>query len=163
MASPNIRKFRPQDAAEIRSLISSIMEREFPGDAEAYPTDDLEDISRHYGHIGEAFFVAENDNGHIVGTIAIKRDDERHALLRRFFVLPEYRGKSVGKKLLQHLIDFCREVGYQEIVVKTTTNMKRAIKVCRDHGFAEKARVDLGGIKLCKLALFLRENSPLAA
>ncbi len=163
MAHPNIRKFRLQDNADVKLLVTSIMNKEFPADALAYPPDDLDDIPGHYGNIGEAFFVAENDKGAIVGTIAVKRDDERHALLRRFFVSPEYRGKNVGKALLEHLIIFCREVGYQEIVVKTTTRMERAIKVCRDYGFAEKARINLGATELCKLALFIRENSPLAS
>src|SRR3989338_4466623 len=114
MAHPNIRKFRLQDNAAVKSLINSIMNKEFPRDALAYPPDDLDDIHSHYGNIGEAFFVAEDDKGSIIGTIAVKRDDERHALLRRFFVSPEYRGKNVGKALLEHLIDFCKEVGYQE-------------------------------------------------
>lgn len=163
MAHSNIRKFRLQDNAAVKLLVTSIMNKEFPHDALTYPSDDLDDIPGHYGNIGEAFFVAEDDKGNIIGTIAVKRDDERRALLRRFFVSPEYRGKNVGKALLEHLIGFCREVGYQEIIVKTTTRMERAIKICRDYGFSEKARVGLGATELCKLALFLRENSPLAS
>lgn len=157
----SIRKFRTGDAEQVRSLITGIMEKEFRQDMSAYPSSDLDDISVSYGNIGEVFFVAEDD-GKIVGTVAVKRDDERHALLRRFFVAPEYRGQKLGKKLLHHLIDYCRDVGYQEIMVKTTTHMLRAIKLFQKSGFTEKAQIDLGGIKLCKLELFLKENSPMA-
>ena len=163
MSSLNIRKFKPQDAKAVKALVTSIMAKEFPNDSHAYPSDDLEDIPVHYGNIGEAFFVAEDDKGRIIGTIAVKRDDERHALMRRFFVSPEYRGKNIGRELLKYVVHFCKEVGYQEIMVKTTASMERAISVCRAHGFTEKARIDFGGMQLYKLALFLRENSPLAA
>lgn len=156
-----IRKFHPEDASRVKKLIADIMGAEFPEDAAHYPQDDLDDIPKHYDHIGEAFFVAHNGRHEIVGTIGIKRDDERRALIRRFFVAPSYRGKKLGRALLDHCIDFCRQVGYQEIMVKTTTRMKRAIDVCHAAGFVERGHVDMGGVQLCRLTLFLKENSPL--
>lgn len=156
-----IRKFVPDDVGQIQDLISTIMETEYPEQKDTYPLDDLKDISKVYGNIGEAFFVALFGD-EVVGTIAVKKEDERTAFLRRIFVKKEYRNRRYGARLIEEAIKFCTVVGYQEIIFKTTTNMSSAFRLCESKGFVEKARIDLGGIELLKYALFLKENSPLA-
>ncbi|MFC1809444.1 GNAT family N-acetyltransferase [Candidatus Omnitrophota bacterium] len=156
-----IRKFNPDDADQIRELIRSIMVNEFPEQQKNYPLNDLEDINDTYGNIGETFFVALFGE-EIIGTVAVKKEDERSALLRRIFLKPEYRNRRYGVRLLEEAINFCSVVGYQEIIFKTTSNMDRAIQLCLKKGFVEKARVDVGGIELLKFAFFLKQNSPLA-
>ena len=82
-----IRKIRKEDYSQVQELITSIMKNEFSEDLSAYPLQDIDDISASYGNLGEAFFVAAN-NGMVVGTVGVKREDERTALLRRIFVKP---------------------------------------------------------------------------
>ena len=156
-----IRKIHKGEEQAAKSLIESVMAGEFPSSAQSYPTHDLDVIHDHYGSLGEAFFVAI-DNGQIIGTVAIKKDDERSALLRRIFVDPAFRGKHIGYQLMQKAIQYCLEVGYQEIVFRTTEDMAAAAKLCIRNGFQEKARIPVGDNALIKYALFLKENSSLS-
>lgn len=139
-------------------MIERILKQEFPSESQAYPTQDLEDILQSYGSLGESFFVAM-DSDRIVGTVGIKREDDRTAFLRRLFVSSEYRGKRIGEKLVERAIQFCKEVGYDEIVFKTTSTMNRAIQLCKKKGFVQRAHVDLGPIQLFKFALFLKNGA----
>lgn len=159
----DIRKIQKGEEKAAKELIESIMQREFPAAKQSYPTDDLNSIFDHYGSLGEAFFVAVISEGDIVGTVAVKRDDERSALLRRIFVHPDFRKKRIGYQLMQKAIQFCSECGYQEVVFRTTEDMKAAGKLCLDNGFEEKARIPVAGNALVKYSLFLKENSPLSS
>ena len=156
-----IKKFVPENAMQVRELIHGIMENEFPEQQSTYPLDDLEDIQTTYGGIGEGFFVAFFGT-EVIGTVAVKKEDERAALLRRIFVKPTYRNRKYGERLIEEAISFCGVVGYQEVVFKTTSNMTGAIRLCLKKGFIEKARINFGGIEILKFALFLKKNSPLA-
>ena len=150
-----IRRFQISDQNPVNRLITGIMNQEFREDKSAYPTDDLADILRTYGGLGEAFFVATNDE-EIVGTVAIKKEDDRIALLRRLFVAPTYRKRQIGLKLIDRALKFCDEVGYQEVVFKTTSGMKAAIQSCQKRGFVQRAKLELGTIELLKFSISLR-------
>lgn len=153
-----IRKCQSGDVKAVRELVTSVLNEEFPKEAQAYPTNDLNDILDSYGKLGEAFFVATIGD-QVVGTVGIKREDERVALLRRLFVAQDCRRKKVGVQLLERAIDFCREVGYDEVIIKTTSTMDRAVQLCEKRGFIPRARLSLGSLELLKLALFLKDKS----
>ena len=158
MKAIEIRKFDPKDAGQIRNLITQILRDEFPEERQAFPVGDIEDISASYGKLGEAFFVASS-NGKVVRTVGIKQDDERTALLRRLYVDSEYRGHHVGERLADRAIEFCREVGYAELIFKTTASMQSAIELGKKKGFITKGRIHLGSVELVKLALFLKNSA----
>ena len=149
----SIRKCEPNDQKAVKKLIGQILHKEFP--KETATLEDLEDISDSYGKLGEAFFVAVSDNV-IVGTVGVKREDERTAMLRRLFVDSSHRRKKIGTQLVERAIGFCREVGYDEIIFKTNSAMKDAIKLCEKKKFAPKAKLDLGAMQLLKFGLFLK-------
>lgn len=151
-----IRRFAPGDEASVRKLICGIMNEEFKEDQAAYPTEDIDDIPRSYGGIGEAFFVAAN--GHeIIGTVGLKKEDDRTVLMRRLFVSKSHRKQQIGTRLIQRALRFCEEVGYQEIVFRTTSRMKGAALVCQKCGFAQRAKLNLGNLELFKFALSLKK------
>ena len=153
-----IRKCHESDQKEVRDLIQQIMAEEFPREVATFPTEDLADIALSYGKLGEAFFVAATD-GQIIGTVAVKQEDKRTALLRRLFVASEYRRKKIGSQLIDRAIQFCREVGYHELIFKTTSAMGNAVQLCEKKGFVPKAKLDLGPVKLLKFALFLKHDT----
>ena len=154
-----IRRSVKDDDSAVVELICGIMDREFHDAKHAYPTEDVECIEKAYGGIGEAFFVAvENQSHKIVGTVAIKKEDGRVALLRRLFVAPTHRNLKIGKRLIDRALEFCREVGYEEVVFKTTSRMSGAIELCRKNGFVQRAHIVLGPVELIKLSLCLRED-----
>jgi len=150
-----IRKFSQDDEPKVQELIKKILGDEFPESAHAYPVDDLNDISGAYGKLGEAFFVASR-NGHILGTVGIKCDDERTALLRRLFVSAESRGQRLGEQLLDRAIQFACECGYQELIFKTTSTMDQALHLGKKKGFVPKARIEVGPVQLLKFVLNLK-------
>lgn len=153
-----IRRSTQEDDEAVLDLISSIMDSEFHEVKHAYPAEDVECIEKAYGGIGEAFFVAvDNKSGKVVGTVAIKKEDGRIALLRRLFVAPTHRNLKIGKRLIDRALDFCREVGYEEVVFKTTSKMSGAIDLCRKNSFVQRAHIVLGPIELIKLSLCLRK------
>lgn len=154
-----IRRSMKDDETAVVDLITGIMDSEFHDAKHAYPTEDVECIDKAYGGIGEAFFVAVDNATHkIVGTVAIKKEEDRVALLRRLFVAPTHRNLKIGKKLIDRALEFCREVGYEEVVFKTTSKMSGAIDLCRKNGFIQRAHIVLGPIELIKLSLSLREE-----
>lgn len=157
-----IRRFTGLDQQAVRDLISRIMHEEFQAEKNVYPTDDIEHIETAYGGIGEAFFVAVSGQN-IVGTVAIKKEDGRVALLRRLFVASAYRNQKIGLKLLDRALQFCRQTGYEEIIFKTTSRMGDANRLCQKSGFLPRAKLQMGDISLLKLALPLRRESPLRA
>jgi len=153
----SIRRFADGDHDEVISLIKGVMNQEFAQDSYAYPTADLDTISDTYGGLGEAFFVAI-DGKKVVGTVGIKKEDDRIAFLRRFFVSPDYRGQKIGTKLISRALQFCEEVGYEEFVFRTTSRMTKAIELCKKNGFVQRAKIQLGPIELFK---FVRALHPL--
>ena len=157
--SIEIRKFKKEDAAVVKRIINEVMHSRYADVLGAFPSDDLENISNYYSKAGEAFFVAVSGE-QILGSIGVKREDDRTALVRRIFVVPDVRKRNVGRSLLQTAIEFCREVGYSEVVFKTTSKMDDAIKLFEKNGFHEKAHLKLGPVDLYKLTYFIKENSP---
>ena len=152
-----IRKCHPNDQEATRGLIVEIMNHEFQKESQSFPMNDLDDICSSYGKLGEAFFVAQ-ENGRIVGTIGVKQEDERTALMRRLCVDSAYRRKGIGSRLIERAVEFCREVGYDELTFKTTSTMEHAVHLCEKKGFVAKAKLDVGPIRLLKFALFLKEE-----
>ena len=150
-----IRRFEGRDTESIKKLIDEIMNGEFHDELVAFSPEDLEALNDSYGKLGEAFFVAE-EGSRVVGTVGVKREDDRVALIRRIFVAPEYRRKKIGLRLLNQAIEFCEEVGYRELVFKTTSTMADAIELVKGRGFQSRAKVPMGHLELLKFSLSIK-------
>ncbi|NQT92697.1 MAG: GNAT family N-acetyltransferase [Lentisphaerae bacterium] len=142
--------------ADVRTLITDIMDGEFSPVSEAYQYNDLHDPLQHYGGEREVFLVAEKDD-EIVGTVAIKEDGPDTALLRRIFVKKEFRGKGYGDSLLNEAIDFCLAHKYRRVAFRGTDRMQTALRLCLKKGFAEDDVAELGGVSLVVLSRPLSE------
>ena len=149
-----IRSAEASDAAGVVELVSSVLSREFPADRTAFEIDDLRELMKAYAGPRSAFFVAE-ESGQIVGTCGVKSEDAKIAILRRLFVDPKFRGKGVGTGLLKQALDFCRQIGYREVVIRTSSRMAHAIRLCESLGFREDGRWGLGQVTLVRFHLRL--------
>jgi len=143
-----IRSFQPTDAAGVKSLISSVMNKEYLSEEKAYQYGDLDDISNAYGSLREKFLVTE-ENGNIIGTAGIKEDSSSTALLRRLFVHSSHRGRGVGLMLVDTVLDFCKLNGYKEVVFRATSKMTAAVKLLTTKkAFIEKARCAFDDVEI---------------
>ncbi len=71
------------------------------------------------------------------GCGALKRFDERSCEIKRMYVRPAFRGKKIGKRLLETLIQEARESGYTHARIETVTFMKEAPALYYSLGFKD--------------------------
>lgn len=149
-----VRLFKPKDSEGVKTLILSILTEEYPFDKSAYADSDINNITDTYSGSRNSFFVYETRNN-IVGSVGVKGDSEKTALLRRLFVAPRSRHKGIGTRLLKKAVGYCKEMGYAEIVFRSTDRMKDAMKLIKKHGFVENEKLEISGfhIHIFKLTL----------
>jgi N-acetylglutamate synthase-like GNAT family acetyltransferase len=152
--SVEIRSAGSKDITAILNLVMGILQTEFPQAQAAYPADDIQHLLDVYRPPKNLFLVAEED-GCIVGTCGVKAEDTRTAILRRLFVAPSHRGRGIGLALLKKALDFCRDREFQEVVIRTSTAMEQAIRLCRSLGFCEDGKWHLGDTTLVRFRLRL--------
>jgi len=131
-----IRKIVSTDAESVKALVLDIMQKEFSVESKGYAFHDLDDPVHYYSGKKDIFLVAEQ-NGSIIGTVAIKEDSPDTALLRRVFVRRALRGKGYGERLVRKAVEFCFKHHYQTIVFRGTDRMQQALKLCLKQGFTE--------------------------
>lgn len=70
-----------------------------------------------------------------VGCACLKAKDVFIAELKRMFVKPECRGKSIGMGILNELESWARELSYKSIVLETGSKQPEAINLYKKAGF----------------------------
>lgn len=90
------------------------------------------------------FWVAILD-GDVIGMIGVQRTSDNSADVRRLRVLPQYRRRGVGSRLLEMAIDFCREREYLKVVLDVRVERGPAISMFRKFGFTHAADRDVDG------------------
>lgn len=83
---------------------------------------------------GSQMWVAEQD-GKIVGSIAIVKRGEHDAQLRWFGVSMDIQGMGIGNRLLETAMDFCRAHHYTDVILWTIDILKPARHLYGKHGF----------------------------
>lgn len=79
------------------------------------------------------------DGDHLAGCGALKHLDDGHGELKSMRAHPDYRGKGVGKAILNHLMDQARQRGYQWLSLETGApgQFAPARGLYAAHGFRE--------------------------
>lgn len=103
------------------------------------PKTPKESLSNHWFADYMSTFVAETEEGEIVGTYVIKPnqiDLGSHIANGSYMVSPEHHGKGIGKMLCEHSIHFAKNEGYLGIqfncVVSTNS---AAVALWKKFGF----------------------------
>jgi putative acetyltransferase len=96
-------------------------------------------------------------NGAPAGCVALRRVDATRAEAKRLYVRPEYRGRRIGRLLLEWVIGEARLAGYREMLGDTMPVMRSALAMYDQLGFertAPYAREATPGAIYLRLALF---------
>ena len=72
------------------------------------------------------------------GMGALRNMDKNIGEIKRMYIRPNYRGKGLGKKLLERLLEKAKEFGFSSIYLNTGPFMKNAQHLYHSLGFAER-------------------------
>ena len=84
---------------------------------------------------GRLMLAKETDQA--IGVACMKKIREDICEIKRIYVRPGYRGKKIGQKLLDQLIQSAREIGCSKILLDSARFMKGAHSLYRSAGFKE--------------------------
>ena len=69
---------------------------------------------------------------------ALRKLEEGIGEIKRMYIKPEYRGKGLGKEMLQHLLSKGKESGFSAIYLETGAFMMTAQHLYRSVGFYDR-------------------------
>ena len=145
-----IRQIEPHEVSLAKDLIYRVAQRVFHDtrpleESVAFfeskgTLNDMDDIQQTYFE-NEGIFLVMTDDEQIIGTGAIRKIDDTFCELKRVWLLFEHHGKGLGYRLIQELLAFAREKGYQRIRLETDrASQSRAYELYKRLGFYEIPR-----------------------
>lgn len=97
---------------------------------------DIDDVQSHYFDNNGTFLVLI-DGERVVGSGVIRRLNNELCELKRMWFLKDYRGRGLGMKMTQMLLDFASKTGYKKVRLDTMNEQKQAqaLKLYKRLGF----------------------------
>ncbi|CAN5299611.1 MAG: GNAT family N-acetyltransferase [Gemmatimonadetes bacterium] len=134
-----IRPSHAGDASAVRDLVFGVLAEYGLKPDHAATDSDLADIEIHYRARGGEFWVVEDGRGRIVGTCGLWMDPDSpaRAELRKMYLLPETRGRGLGRRLLDTALNHARRAGVARMELETASTMTAAIGLYQSAGFVE--------------------------
>jgi ribosomal protein S18 acetylase RimI-like enzyme len=81
-----------------------------------------------------------HNQGQTAGCVALRQLDKQICEMKRLYVRPDYRGKGVGRMLVDGIIAEARSIGYERMRLDTIeSSMQDAIVLYRRRGFRDIA------------------------
>lgn len=133
-----IREILPADNEIIARIIRTSL-LEYGGDkpGTAFHDYDTDHMFEAFQAPKQKYFIAEY-NGKIIGGSGIKElknCNENICELQKLYLDKDYRGKGIGRKLLEICLDFAVRSSYQACYLETFPTMKEAIQLYSKYGF----------------------------
>jgi GNAT superfamily N-acetyltransferase len=123
----------PFDSPDVATLVDAQQEEMrglYEGEADIGPTREAAMFLPPDG-----VFLVVRDEGRAVGCGGVCRFDETRAELKRMYVVPEARGRGLGRRLLVALEDEARRLGYHGIVLETGDRQPEALGLYKSAGY----------------------------
>lgn len=138
MQNISIRLIEASDNKTLASIVRNTL-AEFganhPGTVYYDPTTDA--LYELFQQKGSIYYVAELD-GKIVGGAGIYPSNGLPANtceLVKMYLLPQARGKGLGKMLIDKVLAFARDWGYRFVYIETMPELKKAMSIYEKFGF----------------------------
>jgi putative acetyltransferase len=129
-----IRPATHDDQGAIQSLVFDIL-RSYGLSPDPQTTDaDLFDLKQHYFDRGGHFAVL-TDADRIIGTVGLFNLGKGTVELRKMYLAAEYRGRGLGKRLLEHALSTARALGFRRVTLETASVLQEAISLYEKSGF----------------------------
>jgi putative acetyltransferase len=122
-------RLRPEDVPGLVRLVRQVQD-EFGIVPDSLLDADLENPLFSY----EAVWVARRD-GEVVGSVGLRRDSQDAYYLKRMYLLPELRGRGLGRALLAAALDHARASGARRVDLDTSPSMPDAQRLYERAGF----------------------------
>lgn len=136
--SDTIRVIQPEDDAVIAAVIRAVLEEHGvnrPGTA--YFDDSLQHMSDFYLTANSIYLVCLTE-GKIVGGAGVYPTEglpPGTCELVKMYLLPQARGKGLGKALITQCMDFARQKGYTNMYLETMPELQAAVRIYDKLGF----------------------------
>jgi ribosomal protein S18 acetylase RimI-like enzyme len=96
--------------------------------------DELINFPQKYQEPDGTFIIAKSDEN-VVGCVGLKKLDENICEMKRLFVNDKYKGKGIGKKLVEIIIEEARHKKYKKMRLDTLKTMESALKIYYKNNF----------------------------
>jgi putative acetyltransferase len=123
----------PFDSADVHALVAAQqaeMRGLYSGEADIGPTREAAMFVEPDG-----VFLVVRDDGRAIACGGICRFDETRAELKRMYVLPEARGRGLGRRVLVELEQEARRLGYRGLVLETGDLQREALGLYESSGY----------------------------
>jgi putative acetyltransferase len=133
------RNIEEKDNKELANLIRTVF-REFkidrPGTVYFDPTTD--NLFELFKTNGSVYWIAE-ENGNIAGGCGIYPTPglpDDCAELVKFYLLPQWRSKGIGRKLMEKCFESARQIGYKQLYLESLPELSKAVSMYIKSGFS---------------------------
>ena len=138
MSAVVIRSIELKDIEEFQHVTNEVMrERRFLAFVDGFPIDEAATFVARNIRLGNPQLVAD-DQGRVVGWCDIRRETipvYAHVGHLGMGMLPAYRGRGIGERLLRASIDAARSAGFERIELSVYAANERAAALYRKVGF----------------------------
>lgn len=135
----NIRPIQPSDNPFLARIVRDTL-TEFganhPGTVYYDATTDA--LSELFQKPRSVYYVAETEEGQITGGGGIYPTEglpEDTCELVKMYLLPEARGKGLGKSIIERCLETAKSYGFKQIYIESMPELKQALKVYEKFGF----------------------------
>lgn len=132
---PRLRPATNADCEPVRNLVFTVL-GEYGLKPDPACTDiDLNDIEQSYFKRGGVFYVLEAKAGSVVGSYGLYPMEPGTCELRKMYLHRDYRGRGLGKLMLEHALAETRRLGFKTVTLETASVLKEAIRLYERYGF----------------------------
>jgi len=124
----------PFDSADVRELTEAQQEEMrglYEGEADIGPTREAPMFVEPDG----VFLVVRDADGSAIACGGVARFDDARGELKRMYVVPQVRGRGLGRRILVELEAEARRLGYRALVLETGDRQPEAVGLYESSGY----------------------------